>query len=133
MLTTPDIIEIHHLLAEYGNIIDERDWDRVSELFTDDAEYDLSDFGSGVFRGAAAIRAFWEHSARHPLAHHVTNVVVREGPDGSVHAFSKIIAVGHRNKAGSATYRDELRKTEWGWRIARRVATPRRSEQNRGS
>ena len=133
MLTTSDIIEIHQLLAEYGNIIDEREWDRVPELFTADAEYDLSDFGSGIFRGPAAIREFWEHSARHPLAHHVTNIVVRERPDGSVHAFSKIIGVGHRNRAGSATYRDELRKTESGWRIGRRVATHRRSEPSRST
>jgi len=128
MLSTSDILKIHHLLAEYGNIIDEREWGRVPELFPDDAVYDLTDFGLGVFHGPQAIRDFWEHEGRHPLAHHVTNVVVREIENGGVRAYSKIIGVGHRHRAGSATYHDELRLTDQGWKIARRVASPRQSE-----
>lgn len=129
MLSPSDIIEIQQLLAEYGNIIDEREWDRVPELFTDDAVYDTSDFGGGgVLHGPGEIRDYWENVSRHPLAHHITNVVVREDDDGTVRVFSKILGVGHRNKAGSATYRDVVQRTDAGWKIAHRIATPKLSE-----
>jgi hypothetical protein len=122
-----DILAIHELLALYGHIIDEREWQRVGELFTADALYDMSDFGLGVMRGAAAIRAVWSRpDAIHPLAHHATSIVVTEDPDGRVRVLSKGLGVGSNGRVGSVVYRDIVVRTADGWRFAERKAQVRR-------
>ena len=126
----PEVAEtlaIHRLLALYGHIIDEREWLRVGELFTPDAVYDMSDFGLGVIRGAAAIRELWSRpDAIHPLAHHATNIVVSEDPDGQVRVVSKGLGVGPNGRVGSVVYRDVVVRTAEGWRFTARKAQVRR-------
>ena len=85
MLEPHDVLAIHELLARYGHIIDEREWQRVDELFTERTLYDMRDFGLGEVRGVRAIQALWSRpDAAHPLAHHATNILVSEDPDGTV-------------------------------------------------
>ncbi|MBV9995347.1 MAG: nuclear transport factor 2 family protein [Caulobacteraceae bacterium] len=117
-----DLIEIHQLMGNYGHIIDERQWSRIRELFTEDAVYDLTPMGGRVYSGPDEILDFWKDPAtNHPLAHHVTNVVVTEDDDGTVRVVSKVIS--HRvGGGGSAMYRDVVRRTPQGWRMAVRVA-----------
>ncbi|MBV9510360.1 MAG: nuclear transport factor 2 family protein [Caulobacteraceae bacterium] len=117
-----DFIEIHQLISHYGHVIDERQWSRIRELFTDDITYDLTPMGGAVYQGPDEILAFWKDPATsHPLAHHVTNVVVSEDDDGTVRVISKVIS--HRiGGGGSAVYRDVVRRTPQGWRIAVRAA-----------
>jgi SnoaL-like domain len=122
-----DILAIHQLLALYGHIIDEREWQRVGELFTATAVYDMTDFGLGAVRGAAAIHEMWSRpDAMHPLAHHATNIVISEDPDGTVHVVSKGIGVGTNGRVGSVVYRDVVERTPQGWRFASRKAQLRR-------
>jgi hypothetical protein len=122
-----DILAIHQLLALYGHIIDEREWQRVGELFTAEAVYDMSDFGLGVIRGAAAIRELWSRpDAIHPLAHHATSIVVTEDPAGRVHVLSKGLGIGPNGRVGSVVYRDIVVRTAEGWRFAERKARVRR-------
>ncbi|MEU4216933.1 nuclear transport factor 2 family protein [Actinoplanes sp. NPDC026623] len=68
--------------------------------------------------------------ARGPLAHHVTNVVVREDGDGA-RAWSKGFALNQDGSTASYTYEDRLVRTDLGWRIGRRRVTARR-EAGRG-
>lgn len=129
MIDAADRIAIHELMAHYGNLIDERELSRTHELFTDDAPYVMNGFspdGSSVtVRGWEAIADYWRESATHPLAHHVTNVRVREDTDGTVRVHSKIIGVGFKGRVGSATYSDIVVRTAAGWRMAERVLTLR--------
>lgn len=128
MIDTADRLAIHELLADYGNLIDERQFSRTHELFTADARYVLVGFGTaidGVVVGYAAIADFWRDPAQHPLAHHVTNVRVTEDGDGTVRVHSKIIGVGNKGRVGSATYHDVVVKTPAGWRMSERVITLR--------
>lgn len=124
MLDAHDRLAIHELVNLYGIVIDERDWARVPELFTDDVVYDMSELGLGVIHGAAAVRDFWianEHL--HPVAHHATNVVVTPGADADTAAvISKGLGVGRNGRVGSVTYRDTVRRRPEGWRIAARHA-----------
>lgn len=120
-LTLADRIDIHELMARYGNIIDEREFSRTGEVFTADARYDLSDLGEGVMVGVDAIVAMWTASTTHPLAHHVTNVEITAVADGAVTVYSKVVGVGYKGRVGSATYRDVVEKTHLGWRIAERI------------
>jgi 3-phenylpropionate/cinnamic acid dioxygenase small subunit len=121
LLDTADRIEIIELMARYGNIIDEREFSRTGEVFTPDAAYDVTDFEFGIVRGVEAIVELWTNTATHPLAHHITNVEIRPNADGTVRVYSKIIAVGHKGRVGSGTYRDIVVKTADGWRIAERL------------
>jgi hypothetical protein len=121
MPDTGDILAIHELLALYGHIIDEREWARVGELFTATAVYDMSEFGLGMVRGVTAIRELWSRpDATHPLAHHATNIVVSQDPDGTVRVLSKGLGVGPNGRVGSVVYRDVVERTPQGWRFTSR-------------
>ena len=117
-----DKLAIHELLGLYGHIIDAEEWDRMDELFTEDLVFDASSFGTAVHHGIPALRKEWETTSQHPLAHHATNIVVTEDPDGTVRVLSKGIGVGRKGRVGSVTYRDVVRKEDGGWRIAHRTA-----------
>jgi SnoaL-like domain len=127
MPDTTDILAIHELLGLYGHIIDAREWERVHELFTDDCTYDMTQFGLGVVHGAQAVGALWAGpDAAHPLAHHATNIIVSEEPDGTVRVLSKGLGVGPNGRVGSVTYRDIVIRTQAGWRFAARTGELRR-------
>jgi|SRR5579863_5430505 len=124
-----DILAIHELLARYGHIIDQREWQRAEELFTPGAVYDMSAFGLGRVVGAAAIRNLWSRpQAAHPLAHHATNILVSEDADGTVRVLSKGLGVGANGRVGSVVYHDVVERTPAGWRFAARTAMLRRAE-----
>jgi hypothetical protein len=123
MLEASDIIQIHELISLYGHIIDDREYSRIEELFTEESIYDVSAISGRVFTGTEAIRALWlEVEDVHPLAHHATNVLVREAPDGTVHVRSKGIGVRKDGQTGSVMYDDIVGRTPDGWRILKRVA-----------
>jgi hypothetical protein len=85
-----------------------------------------------VIHGAAAVRDFWIANERlHPVAHHATNVVVTPGPDpDTASVISKGLGVGRNGRVGSVTYRDTVRRTPDGWRIAARHARLRMPPQD---
>jgi hypothetical protein len=124
-----DRVALHELLALYGHLIDERRWDEFEKVFTSDAVYE-SLMGEGwQTNSLAELIEFWTADmSRHPLAHHTTNVVVIEQPDGSASIVSKGIGVGRKGRVGSVTYNDVAVPTDQGWRLAKRVVTLRRSE-----
>ena len=66
----------------------------------------------------------------HPLAHHVTNIVITEDADGAVRVLSKAIGVGRKGRVGSATYHDVVVHTPGGWRLTQRTAVLRRPEDD---
>ncbi len=126
-LTLEDRLDIHELIARYGHLIDECRFDRLGEIFTEDAVFDLSDFDGTRFEGLDDIIRMMEVSQQHPLGHHATNVVVESGDP--VRVVSKGIGVGHGGRVGSVVYRDTLRRTVAGWRISERYCELRRSPQ----
>jgi hypothetical protein len=126
-LPAEDTLAIHELLSLYGHIIDAREWQRVDELFTATARYDMREFGLGLVEGAAAIRELWSRpEAAHPLAHHATNIVVSTDADGMVRVLSKGLGVGPHGRVGSVVYHDVVERTPAGWRFAARSALLRR-------
>jgi hypothetical protein len=100
---------------------------RVDELFTADCTYDMTQFGLEVVHGATAVRGLWAApDAMHPLAHHATNIIVSEDPDGTVRVLSKGLGVGPNGRVGSVVYRDIVTRAGGGWRFASRVGELRR-------
>ena len=124
MLDVADRLAIHELIGLYGIVIDERDWARVGELFTDDVVYDMSELGLGTLHGIPAVLHLWRsREDLHPLAHHATNIVVTVGADADTAlVISKGLGVGRKGRVGSVTYRDTVQRTPAGWRIASRHA-----------
>jgi hypothetical protein len=118
MPNVEDQLALHRLVALYGHVIDEQDFGRASDLFTDEAIYDLSEMGGPTLRGWRAIAAHWSRpDIRHPLAHHATNVVV-DDHDGEVGVIFKGLGVGYRGRVGSLVYRTKAVKTPAGWRFS---------------
>ena len=77
--------------------------------------------------GAAAIGELWSRpDAAHPLAHHATDIVVSEDPDGTVRVLSKGLGIGTSGRVGSVVYRDVVERTARGWRFAARKGQLRR-------
>src|SRR4051794_18875177 len=90
-----DLLMIHQLLAYYGHVVDDRDWDRFGELFTPDATLDYTRAGADrVFHGVEEIRAFFR-DANHPSAHHVLNIVVTQS-GGEVRVRSNFFGLSPR-------------------------------------
>ena len=88
----------------------------------------LSAFGGGELVGPAAIRAAALALAdANPVAHHVTNIVLRETADGVVHALSKGLGIMADGSTGSVAYEDTVERTAAGWRITHRIVRPRRT------
>ena len=120
-----DRLELHELPGRYGDAIDDRDWDRLDQIFTDDAVFDLTDLGSQLLEGLDRIKAFMDTEANHPRTHTMTNIYVDETPSGVKLNF-RIIALQPEGRVGTASYYDEVVKTADGWRVKHRVITLRR-------
>ncbi|MGO4533428.1 nuclear transport factor 2 family protein [Leifsonia sp. 2MCAF36] len=124
---TDDRLLIHEVLNLHGHLVDEGEFDRFREVFTVDVVYDVSALGGGELRGIAAIAdAGRSLGSRNPLAHHVTNVVVRSIAGDSASAISKGLGVAADGRSGSMVYHDQLIRTSEGWRISHRRVLPRK-------
>ena len=73
-----DRLELHELPGRYGDAIDDRAWDRLDDIFTTDAVFDLTDLGAPRCEGLAAIKQFMDQEAQHPRTHLMTNIYVDE-------------------------------------------------------
>jgi len=120
-----DRIELHELPGRYGDAIDDRDWAGLSQIFTEDAVFDLTDLGEPRLNGLAEIRRYMDEDARHPRAHLMTNIYVDETADGARLSF-RIVALLPERVVGTASYYDDVVKTPAGWRVRNRVITRRR-------
>jgi len=126
-----DRLELHELPGRYGDAIDDRDWDRLDRIFTDDAVFDLTGVGARVCEGLDDIKAFMDVEARHPRTHMMTNIYVDE-TDGGVKMSFRIVALLPEGKVGTASYYDEVVKTDAGWRVCHRITTLRRKDRIEG-
>jgi 3-phenylpropionate/cinnamic acid dioxygenase small subunit len=126
-LTLDDRTAITDAICLHGHFVDDGELDRLSELFTADVIYDVTDLGGGVLRGVTALKAAGlELGAANPVGHHVTNIVLTELDPDRVAARSKAIGIMANGTCGSLTYQDTIVRGELGWRITHRTITPRR-------
>ncbi|OEV07693.1 nuclear transport factor 2 family protein [Streptomyces nanshensis] len=128
LVALEDRLAVIELVSLHGHFVDDGSLDRLEELFTADAVYDLTDFGQEPLSGVAAIReAAWALGAANPVAHHVTNVVVTAYEDGRAQVRSKGLGVKADGSCGSVSYEDTVVRTADGWRISYRRLSPRRT------
>jgi SnoaL-like domain len=128
MLDAADHIALHELAGLYGHLLDQRRWDDLDLVFTDNVVFE------GLTRTTHSIAekvALWtspEAANSHPIAHHITNPVVTEDADGTVRMICKGIMLRSATPSVSIVYEDIAVRTERGWRIAYRKVI-NRSEQ----
>jgi hypothetical protein len=117
---------ITQVLALYGHVMDRRGASSLSDVFTDDATFDVTSLGGPVYQGLNDLEAFLAlDDAIHPPFHVLTNAFVYEDR-GVVRSLSKWLTVDRETGLPrSGDYRDEWRLTAGGWRIAERVALSR--------
>jgi hypothetical protein len=128
MSTVEDTLAIQHLIASYPGIVDEREFDRLDELFTPDAQIDFTAFG-GPVDTLPGIKAFLRESmglfkrTQHMMglphitldgdrAHartSCTNPMVIAVADGT----TSVMLIG-------LWYDDDFLRTPEGWRITAR-------------
>ncbi|MET8042912.1 nuclear transport factor 2 family protein [Micromonospora sp. NPDC005215] len=126
-LTAKDRAAITDLINRHGHLTDSGEFDRMQELFTADAAYDVTDLGGGVLTGLATLKdAALALGEGNPVAHHVTNIVLTGVADDRVHALSKGIGIHADGTAGSVTYEDTILRGDDGWRISHRTVRARR-------
>jgi hypothetical protein len=126
-ISPADRIAIHEVISLHGHIADDGTTDELPRLLTHDAIYDVEAFGLGIVHGLPAIRDLFEaRPGEQPIGHHVTNIVVSEGTDGTVRVRSKGLAVMPGGRVGSVVYDDIVVNTPEGWRIAQRKILVRR-------
>ncbi|MEE4143987.1 MAG: nuclear transport factor 2 family protein [Halieaceae bacterium] len=122
-LSIEDKIELHELAARYGDIIDDRNWPALETVFTRDAVFEVVDLVR--MEGLAGIRHYMENEGRHPLAHLITNIHIREEPGRVMLRCRGIFPIsgpeGPGNRVFYGSYYDEAVRTAAGWRISHRV------------
>ena len=125
-----DVLAIHDLLARYGHVVDDADWQKLSDVFSSDGVFDLEAIGRGRAQGMEELRACFAR-LDHPLAHHTTNATI-EGEDGDrAHVRCKYLVVSDDGRTRSGEYHDDVVRTAEGWRIERRTVVPRRARPGR--
>jgi 3-phenylpropionate/cinnamic acid dioxygenase small subunit len=125
------IILINQLLANYGHLVDDRQFDRFDELFVEDALLDYRAVNvPEVMRGLEAIKDFFR-AANHPSAHHCTNVYVYRDDGADVtRVKSKFVAPYTREQHTprrwyGGDYDDVVVETDAGWRFLSRTCSAR--------
>lgn len=116
---------IQAVLIGYAASIDQRDWARLRDCFSDDCVADYPGFGR--WQGPAAIVQFIKqtHADLGPTLYRITNIDIQMR-DGQAFARSYVDAVLMPANEGGPThqaigyYDDVLSRTGQGWRIARR-------------
>ena len=112
------------LLATYQFLADSGKTRELSELFLPDAVFESN---TEELVGPKAILDFFHRTADAfvsagllPARHHLSSVFIDPRPDGSAATYACFQLVGCHGLDHWGIYRDEVVKTEDGWRFARR-------------
>ena len=123
-----DRMEIQDLLYHYADIIDQKDFDKLRDVFTEDAFIDYSVYG-GAVGGLEEIITFLKKAMTiFPNTHHLNaNVQIKVDGDtgvGKVMCFNpQEMDLGETTQTFmlGLWYIDEYQRTAQGWRINKRV------------
>ena len=118
-IDTADRLELHELPGRYGDAIDDRNCDRLRQLFTDDAIFDLTGVGLRQLDGIEDIVHIMDVAAQHPKTHMLTNIYLDDGGESVTMNF-RIVALLGKGLVGTASYYDTVVKTPDGWRVKHR-------------
>jgi len=118
-----DIDEIDRVIKNYGYVIDDKDWDRLPEVFAPNGSFVVE--GTDIaYEGLDAVDAFMRSFQAHPLMHYSTNIII-DVEEGASRATARVKVFGPHadGTAVIGTYHDTLVRTDAGWRFERRRVT----------
>ena len=137
MSKADDRFAIIAVLDRYSECLDTRDWEGLSEVFTDDVEMDFGAWrASDLDQVRANIRSFLDGCG--PSQHLLGNYRIELDADGdraSSRCYCRVMHFGKGEHEGKTfeswiEYSDELVRTPEGWRSRKREG---RSQMNQGS
>ncbi len=121
-----DQARIENVLKRYATALDSRNWQGLDDVFIEDATAHFQ--GMGHFNGRAAIVELISSalSATAATQHLLANIVIElDGNEARSKCYLQALHTGKGSFEGKAMtvwgeYRDQLRRTPAGWRIAHR-------------
>jgi ketosteroid isomerase-like protein len=124
-----DVEALRRLTHEYSRAVDSARLDDIVDLFTDDAEWDTSDFGMEVVRGKAGVREFFAgliRNTRHRSHLAVNHMFDVDGDiaSGTVYLHAVVVLPEGRRDESVGFYTDDYVRTVQGWKFRRRAAHP---------
>ena len=115
-LSAEDVVAIQAVIMKYGFLIDDREFDRMGEVFTEDAIVDYRPSGEGPFVGLAEIRRAMK-TLQHPVQHMMVSHIIDNVSGDEVVTRTKALIPLQVGGIADITYRDLLVRTPAGWRI----------------
>lgn len=117
-----DLAAINQVSSLYGHLIDDRAFDRMSEVYTEDGVYDNRRAKSV---GLPAIAEFLSTHSQ-PLTHHTTNTHVEFEEDGNkARGVAKYLCLNPDGTMIAGDYEDHWVRTPTGWRLKYRRSISR--------
>lgn len=115
-LSAEDVVSIQAVIMKYGFLIDDREFDRMGEVFTEDAVVDYRPGGEGPFVGLAEINRAMK-ALQHPVQHMMVSHIIDDVSGDWVVTRTKALIPLQAGGIADITYRDVLVRTPAGWRI----------------
>ena len=109
-------------VALMQHVIDDRQWDRLEEVYTEDGTFQLS--SGKTYQGLDTLREFMV-AFEHPLVHYTTNQLIEVDSSGaSARVISKVLGITSDGEFLIGGYDDRLEKSD-RWRVSKRVCSLR--------
>jgi ketosteroid isomerase-like protein len=115
-LSAEDVLAIQAVIMKYGFLIDDRQFGRLGEVFTEDAVVDYRPGGDGPFTGLAKIDQAMK-TLQHPVQHMMVSHIIDDVSGDQVTTRTKALIPLQAGGIADITYRDVLVRTPAGWRI----------------
>jgi hypothetical protein len=115
-LSAEDVLAIQAVLMKYGFLLDDREFDRLGEVFTEDAVVDYRPGGAGPFAGLAEITQAMK-TLQHPVQHMMVSHIIDDVSGDEVVTRTKGLIPLQVGGIADISYRDVLVRTPAGWRI----------------
>lgn len=121
-LTESDIVdvwELHELRAKYSRAIDFENYERASEIFTDDA---VVEYPSGTCTGAGEVETYWRENVAYEFSMHTVQMpeITVDGDTATGTWYMLVLYSAPDGSEGYVMgwYEDEYRRVDDGWKIA---------------
>jgi 3-phenylpropionate/cinnamic acid dioxygenase small subunit len=124
-----DRFDIERLISSLGRLLDERDFDGLRALFTEDAIV-TTPGGTATGHDALVDQARRRHSDDAGIQHVITNLLVDRDGDAATVRANLLVSFARTGPADPApfllgeVYRFDLRRAPDGWRIAALSSAP---------
>lgn len=123
-MTTPgqealDRLKIREVRSAYGRAVDQKDWERATDIFTDDA---IVEYRDGTLRGGQEVFEYWRDNVDYEYSMHTMQMpelaVEGDTATGQWYLLLYYVAADGTDGFAFGWYEDEYRRTADGWKIS---------------